>query len=302
MKMQQHDLRLHAARARRLGYQEGVVSALLNLVLFALKLWVGMVAGSVAMIADAWHTLSDTFSSLIVIFGFWYTAKPGDREHPFGHGRAELIAALALGILLLCIGLGFLVDSYQQLVSYKTVTYETTALVVFLLSVVLKEGLAQYSFWAGRQVSSASLAADGWHHRSDAIASAVIVVGFLFGERFWWFDGMLGFAVSGLILHAAYGIFRETAGVLLGEQMSPELEEAVRRVVAEVVQMSYEPHHFHLHRYGDHREITFHLYLPGTLSLADAHALCNAIEERLRSEHGLEATIHTEPHPPEVTT
>ena len=93
---------------QQLGYLEGWLSSVLNVVLFGLKLWVGMMAGSVAMIADAWHTLSDTLTSVIVLVGFWISGKPKDKEHPFGHGRAELIGAIIIAILLALVGFSFL--------------------------------------------------------------------------------------------------------------------------------------------------------------------------------------------------
>jgi cation diffusion facilitator family transporter len=176
---------------QQLGYIEGWLSTVLNTLLFGLKLWVGIRAGSVAMVADAWHTLSDTLTSIVVIFGFWIAGKPQDREHPFGHGRAEVIGAVVIGTLLAVVGFNFLVKSYHQLRNPQHVNFSLFSIVVFAISIVLKEALAQFSLWAGKKVKSQSLIADGWHHRSDAIASALIVIGALFGKTFWWIDGVL---------------------------------------------------------------------------------------------------------------
>lgn len=280
---------------RKLGYIEGVLSAVLNTVLFGFKLWVGMKAGSVAMVADAWHTMSDTLTSLVVILGFWISSKPGDEEHPFGHGRAELIAAVVIGTLLGIVGVNFLKDSYVQLHDHKTVTFGPAAVIVFSISVVLKEAIARFSLWAGKKTRSQSLVADGWHHRSDALASALVLVGALLGKRFWWVDGALGFGVSLLILYAAFGILKNAANALMGERADERIVGDIQALMAESSPMASDVHHIHVHRYGDHVEVTLHARMPAELSLGQAHGVCSKFEAKIRERLGYEATIHLEP-------
>ena len=279
----------------RLGYLEGILSAILNTVLFIFKLWVGLAAGSVAMIADAWHTLSDTLTSLVVILGFWISSKPGDREHPFGHGRAELVASVIIGTLLGVVGANFFKDSLDQLQHHQSAVFGTAAVVVFSISVALKEALARFSIWAGRKVNSQSLKADGWHHRSDALASALIIVGAVLQKRFWWMDGALGRGVSLLILYPAYGIIREAANSLMGEQPDAETTSRILALVKEEAPVATDVHHIHMHRYGDHVEATLHARMPQTMSIAEAHRIASLLETRIRDELGIEPTIHLEP-------
>ena len=280
---------------RKLGYQEGVISAVTNTLLFGLKFWVGTTVGSVAMIADAWHTLSDTLTSLVVILGFWISSKPGDEEHPFGHGRAELIASVIIGTLLGVVGFNFFKESWYQLRNHQSVEYSTISIIVFAVSVAAKEALARYSIWAGRKVNAQSLLADGWHHRSDALASALIIAGALFGSRFWWIDGALGFGVSALILYAATDIIRGAVNTLMGEKPEAEMVDKVRVIVEETLPGTSKLHHIHLHTYGDQKEMTLHIRLPADMSLRDAHSITFAIEDRIRKELQIETTIHPEP-------
>ncbi|MDI6778876.1 MAG: cation diffusion facilitator family transporter [Bacteroidota bacterium] len=280
---------------KQLGYSEGWISVVINTILFVAKLWVGIISGSVAMIADAWHTLSDSFTSVIVIVGFWMSGKPADAQHPYGHGRAEAIAAIIIGTLLGVVGVNFIVDSIQRLINYRAVKFQSLAIYVFAVSVIVKEILAQFSFWAGKKTNSVALKANGWHHRSDAIASALIVIGALLSGYFWWIDGVLGIIVSLLILYAAYDIISKNVSHLLGDEIDPSLEKKVRAAIAELELGVLDLHHFHAHKYGDHTELTFHLRVAPEMQIADAHSIANRIEKKMKEELDIEATCHIEP-------
>jgi cation diffusion facilitator family transporter len=281
---------------RQLGLFEGILSSVLNSALFVVKYWVGISIGSIAMVADSWHTLSDTLTSLVVIVGFWFSGRPQDREHPFGHGRAEVIGALIIGVLLGVVGINFLSQSILNLVHHlKAPHFTHFAIGVFAVSVILKEGLARFSIWAGKKINSQALIGDGWHHRSDAIASLLIVIGALFGQSLWWIDGVMGIGVALLILWAAYDVTINSANVLLGEEMDPKLEKEIHDIITELAPEMSNIHHLHLHRYGDHREITLHIRMPGDLTLLQAHEKTTQIERRLRSDLNIEATVHMEP-------
>lgn len=282
-------------KKENLGYIEGWTSAIINTILFAVKLWVGIVSHSIAMIADAWHTLSDTLTSLIVIFGFWVSKQPPDEEHPFGHGRAELISAVIISTLLAMVGVHFIINSVNQLRHKEAVVFGKLAILIFFISVLIKEGLAQFSFWAGKQIDSKSLIADGWHHRSDAIAAALIVIGGLFSEYVWWIDGVLGLVISALILKAAYDTFRQTSDMLLGEEITVHIETKIKEIVCETIGDEYIPHHFHCHNYLKHKEVTFHVYCPQNESIENIHDKVDKVEKIIRNKLKVEATIHPEP-------
>lgn len=278
-----------------LGYVEGGLSVMVNSILFGLQFWVGTRANSVSLKASAWHTLSDTLTSLIVIMGFWVASRKADREHPFGHGRAEVIAAVIIGTLLAVVGFNFMQDSVLRLKNYQSALFGSTAIMIHTLSILIKEALAQFSFWAGRKTQSTVLMADGWHHRSDAIGSVLIVAGALFGRYFWWLDGALGIMVSLLILYAAYDILKEAIGPILGESPGPALRNQLKKMVKEAAPMRCDFHHVHLHNYGGHKELTFHIKLPPAMNLKDSHEIATKLEERIRKDLNIEATIHTEP-------
>jgi len=282
----------HKPRVNRLAVWEGWLSIIINTLLFGLKYWAGITTASIAIIADAWHTLSDSFTSLVVLWGAKSSARPPDRKHPFGHGRIEVIASVIIGAVLATVGLNFLIESVRRLINRETAAYSVLSIVVFAASLICKEALARFSIQSGRKTNSRSLLADGWHHRSDAIASALILIGILLGRYFWWIDGVLGIAVSLVIFWATFDILRISVSSLIGEQPDAELMGNLRKLVSESVAFDMDLHHLHLHQYGQHKELTFHISLPQELKLREAHRIANNLETLIHERLGLETTIH----------
>jgi cation diffusion facilitator family transporter len=280
---------------KKMAYMQGWISIAVNGVLFIFKYWAGLVTGSLALMADAWHTLSDSLSSIIVLVGTKISHLPPDKDHPFGHGRAELIAAIIIGVILGLIGFEFFRDSISRLVNHESVVYGKFAIWITAISVVVKEALAQYSFWVSRKTGNISLKADGWHHRSDAISSLIILAGIFVGSYYWWIDGVLGLTVSLLIFYAAYMIIKEGTYPLLGEKPDRDLLDKLKIIAREASGMETHLHHVHLHRYGAHIELTMHIRLPKHTTLEEAHKLTDDIELALVDKLNIDATIHMEP-------
>lgn len=279
----------------RYGYMEGIVGIVANLILFALKYWAGIVSGSIALIADAWHTLSDSASSVIVIGSVKLSSKKPDDKHPFGHGRYQEIASLFIAFLLGIIAWEFFSSSIVKFKEHEATQFGILAIVVTALSVIVKEGMAQYAYWAYRKTGLETLKADGWHHRSDALSSAVVLIGILLGKRFWWIDSVLGILISLMLIYAVFEIVKNSIEKLLGAKPDKEFIAAVNKLISEVSDREICPHHFHLHTYGDHQELTFHIMLKGDLDINTGHEIATHIEEALRDRMGIEATIHVEP-------
>ncbi len=282
-------------KKKNIAYLQGWVSIVVNGILFAFKYWAGFVTGSLALMADAWHTLSDSLSSVIVLIGTKISSKPPDKEHPFGHGRAELIAAIIIGVILGLIGFEFARDSITRLVNRESVEFGSFAIWVTAVSIVVKESLAQFSFWASRKTENPSLKADGWHHRSDAISSLIILIGIFAGSYYWWIDGVLGLVVSGLLFYAAYEIIKEGTDPLLGEKPNKKLKADLKKIAKEASGMDTHLHHLHMHRYGAHIELTMHIKLPKDTTLEGAHKIADDIEIEIAKKLNIEATIHMEP-------
>jgi cation diffusion facilitator family transporter len=280
---------------KKAGYIEGTLAIIGNIALFGLKYWAGIVSGSIALMADAWHTLSDSISSVVVILGAKFASKEPDKDHPFGHGRWELVSSIIISMLLVLIAIGFIRESISHLRIQASADFGTLAIVVTILSIVLKEGMAQYAFYLGRKSGSSMLKADGWHHRTDALSSLVILIGILLKDQFWWIDGVLGLLVSLMLIYAAYSIMMGAVNKILGEEPGEELIEDIRAIISSLYGYDLHPHHFHIHNYISSQELTFHIKIDNKLSVEEGHAIADSIEIAIEEKLSIIATIHMEP-------
>ena len=273
---------------------EGIVSVVVNILLFAFKYAVGIFSGSLSIIADAWHSLSDSISSIIVIIGGIFSKKPADKEHPFGHGRIELITSFIVGIMLIFIGYTFFAEAIKNLLNKRTANFNKAAIIAMIVSIIIKEILAQYSFWAYRKSGAKSLYADAWHHRSDSITSIIILIGILIGKNFWQSDAILSVLVSIVIFIAALDVIKSSVQPLIGEYPSKEIINKIKNIADELNLNGESLHHFHIHIYGSHAEITFHIRFPKDMTVFEAHNMATVFENAIREKLSIEATIHIE--------
>ncbi len=279
----------------KIGYIEGIGSIFFNLVLFFFKYWAGIVSGSIALIADAWHTLSDSISSIVVIAGIKISVRKPTKKHPFGFGRVEQIAALFVAFILGIVAYEILRESIERYMSNQTTNYGNIAIVVTIISIVVKELMAQFSFWAFRKTNYVTLRADAWHHRSDALSSVVVLVGIFLRPYFWWIDSVLGILISFMLFYTVYDIARDAIERLIGLELPQSLIDEVKRIAANHHNGDLLLHHFHIHNYGQHQELTFHMKIQDCTTVYNAHEIATNIEKQIMKELNVESTIHIEP-------
>jgi len=216
-----------------------------NILLFILKLWAGLTTASVAVIADAWHTLSDSISSIIVLIGVKISEKKPTRKFHFGFGRADTIASGILSVLLFIIAIEILIKGAGKLIQYQNSDYSTIVYVAMGLTIIFKEIMARISIWGAKK----SLTANAWHHRSDAISSIVILIGVFLNRFFWWIDGVLAIVVALIIGYTAFEILKDIFISVIDESHDEQFKQKLRNTVNEVAKMEIYPHHIHLHSY-----------------------------------------------------
>jgi cation diffusion facilitator family transporter len=279
------------------GYIEGIVSIITNTILSTFKFWVGISTGSLALIADGWHTLSDSISSVILVIAMKLMSKKADKEHPFGHGRWEQIASLFIAFILAIIGYDFIKEAIIRFSNNnrEIVHFGTAAIVVMISSIIIKEGLAQYAFYIARKTGNESVRADGWHHRSDSLASLIVVLGMVFAQQFWWIDSAMAAIVALFLFYATFEIVNETVKKMLGEEPKKELIDEINAYAKKTYNDSLYLHHFHIHNYVTHNELTMHIRLDKKLSIEKGHQIASEIEDYIKKTYNMSTTIHVEP-------
>lgn len=273
----------------------GWLSIIGNLLLSALKYWAGISTGSLALVADAWHSLSDIITSAIVLIGGKISRKPADEEHPFGHGRAEHIASVIIGVLLAIVAFDFVIGGIEKFGNQEKTHYSTFAWIAVVVSILANEAMTQYAFLGARKTGSGMLKADGWHHRTDALSSLIILIGIALGSSFWWTDAVLSIIVALMIGWASWEIVSKEITSLLGESPSEKVLLEIRETAQKACKLPLHLHHIHIHNYGNHSELSCHIKLPPEMPLNEAHEICTKIEMAIEEKFGYISTIHPEP-------
>jgi cation diffusion facilitator family transporter len=283
-------------RRERLGAFEGHLSVVVNLVLSLIKLAGGLLTGSLALIGDAFHSASDCLTSLVVIFGFHFSNKDPDKEHPFGHGRAELVSTLIIAILLLIAGAELGRAAVERLLAPQPLDPVPAWLIaVVAATILIKEGLADFAFQLGRRIGSETLAADAWHHRLDSISTALVVAALLAeNAALPRMDGAVGLAVALLVAWSGFTIARRSVTRLLGQAPEAELLEQLEDA-ARAVSGVEGVHEVVVHDYGLHLHISLHIEVAQSHSLLEAHAIADEVERRVATAVPSQVIVHVDP-------
>ena len=258
----------------------------------------GLFINSIALIADGVHSLSDVSTSGVVIFGFRIAKKQPDKEHPFGHGRAEYIATLIIAIILIVVGLGFIQQSIDRIINIQNIEHQEYAIIItilVLISAFLKELMARYSILIAKKIDSDVLIADGWHHRSDAISSIGVAIGIL-GARFGFpiLDPIFGIFVAVIIIYVGIDLMRKSSNFLMGTKVGKETIDQIERIVKET-KCADGIHNIFLHDYGTSKVITLHVEIEPNLSIEQAHEIADVLEQKIQEKTNCSTVIHLEP-------
>ncbi len=282
-----------------IGMLEGWVSIIGNFVLFVIKLIFGWMVSSIALIADAFHTLSDVATSIVVIFGFKVAQKPADKEHPFGHGRAETIATLTIAILMAVVALEFFKGAVDRLFFSETdidvSKIDWLVIGIVSLTAVGKAWMAYFAYQLGELIDSDALRGDAVHHKSD-VYTTLLVIAALVGAYFNvpYVDGIMGIGVAIMILHAAYEIAREAIDDLLGKPATLEDIDEIKGLAISVPGAK-QVHDVVVHNYGDQRFISLHVEIDETSSPTVMHHIADNVEHKLAQELKAQIVTHIDP-------
>ena len=277
------------------GMYEGYVSCIVNLFLFLVKILLGLYVQSIALITDAFHSLSDSLSSVVIIAGFYYSSKPADEKHPFGHARSENIAALIVAIMLFIISFEFFKDSVLRIFNPVNVKFSVSTLIVIIITIFIKEFLSQYSMMLGKKLDSISLQVDAHHHKTDVYATILVIISILLSNiGMTRIDGIIGCAIAAYIAYIAYDMAKKSINPLLGEKPSESIIEDIKKIAT-----SFEHiegiHDIIIHNYGDKHIISFHIELPDTLSPNEIHDIADEVEKKVGVIYNATCVVHQDP-------
>lgn len=267
-----------------------------NVLLFFLKLLAGLLAASVSIMADAFNNLSDAGSSLVTLVGFRLSAAPPDKEHPFGHGRVEYLATLAVAGLILVAGVELFQSAMDKIVTPAEPRLQWVPLVILLVSMGVKWWMARLFRRVDARVHSGTLAAAATDSRNDILCTAVVLISTLIGGLTGVaVDGYIGVAVALFVLWSGFSVMKETVSPLLGQAPDPAFVQAVKDTV-----LSYDGvigvHDLMVHNYGPGRLVlSLHAEVPCHVDMMKSHDLIDRVERELGERFHAITCIHMDP-------
>lgn len=274
----------------------GTLGIICNIILFVVKLIIGALMKSVAIISDAFNNLSDTGTSIMAVISAKLSNKKPDADHPFGHGRFEYISSLIISFLIMLVGFELLKSSFDKILAPEPIVMKPVLLIILILSVLIKLWMFFYNRYLGRRVDSGVLKAAASDSLNDVIATSAVVLSTMLGYFFDLnVDGYIGVVVSVLIMLVGFKTARDTVNVLLGS--APDLE-LVKKIETLVSASPYVIgiHDLIVHDYGPGRVFaSMHAEVSDKENLTVIHEEIDALEVNATSELGVELVIHMDP-------
>ncbi len=278
------------------GKLAGTTGIVCNCLLFLFKLILGLVSGSVAVMADAANNLSDVASSVITLVAFRISQKPADRDHPYGHARYEYLAGLAVAFLILLIGSQLVINSAERIISPVAVDFSAVSLIILAVSALVKLWMALFFRTLGKHIHSATLSATATDCRNDVLATTAVLVScaifYLFHVNI---DAYIGLAVAVFILYSGFNVAKETISPLLGAQADRAVIERLEALLSSQEKI-LGIHDLLIHDYGPGRCFaTVHAEVSCDEDPMTTHDLLDAIERAALTEMNIRLVIHYDP-------
>lgn len=281
-----------AERAARL-------SLLVALWVLGLKSLAYLLTGSVALLSDTLESTQNVAAALLALLAIRFAQRPPDETHPFGHSKAEYFSAVLEGVLVVLAAFLIAKESIPRLLHPRPLGDLGPGLLVSLLASLINGLLAWHLLRQGRRLRSPALTADGYHVLSDVLTSVGVLAGvsLAWATGLWVLDPLLALLVAGNILLMGFRLVRQSVGGLMDEGLSPAEVSRIRKTIAEALGgRALEVHDLKTRKAGNRAFLEFHLVVPGSMTVEEAHRLCDELERALEESFpGLAVTIHVEP-------
>lgn len=283
----------------RTGIRTTLIGLIVNFGLALVKGVAGFAGNSYALIADAIESASDVISSLIVVGGLHIASKPRDDDHPYGHGKAEPIAAMIVALSLMGAAVTIVVQSVHEIVTPHHAPAPFT-LAVLVMVVAVKEGLFRFVFSVGEQVQSTAMKTDAWHHRSDAVTSAAAFIGIAIaligGQGYESADDWAALFASAIILYNAFLLFRPALDEVMDAAPPPHIEEEVRRIALSVPGVQ-SLDKCYVRKMGLEYFVDLHVVVQGDITVREGHRISHDVKDAICASRPriTDVLIHIEP-------
>ncbi len=272
-----------------------------NIVLAAVKVTVGLLAGSVALVADGIHSISDMVTDIAVLLGIHFGSKQPDESHPYGHGRIETFAAVFIGLALAIVGAAMIYHAAAAIAAQRYIRPRLIVLFVATASIIIKELLYKITKKAAIKSHSSALYANAWHHRSDAFSSVAVVIGFVsirwFGFNYG--DQMAAGAVGLMIILVAIQIIGDCLRELTESAVDQDTVEHIKGIVNANSSIR-QWHRLRTRTVGREVFLDLHILVDPDLNIAAAHEIAESLENALHEQitQPVNITVHIEPDIP----
>ena len=284
-----------AARSS-IGKFAGAAGILCNCLLALVKIAVGLIAGSMAIIADGVNNLSDAASSFVTLLGFWMARRPADKQHPYGHARYEYLSGLAVAAMILLIGAELVKSSVEKIIEPQPVAISMATITLLVASITVKLYMSRFYRKLGKAINSSALNAASVDSRNDVVSTAAVLLGCLVNYCFALnVDGYIGLAVAFFILYSGVVIARETISPLLGQQADGEMADKITEIV-----LSHKKilgiHDLLVHDYGPGRcYASVHAEMDADEDQLACHDVIDDIESKALEKMNVNLVIHCDP-------
>ena len=281
------------------GMKVTLLTIAVNMVLAFIKVVTGCTGNSYALIADGVESVTDIFTSIVVFGGFKIGAKPPDENHPWGHGKAESLAALFVALILCGVAVGIAVQSVKEIASPGTAPASYT-LIVLVAVILSKEGMFRFLLKKSRDLGSLALKADAWHSRSDSLTSLAAFIGIsisiLGGEKYVSADDWAALFASGIILFNGIKILRSATDELMDTTPEPEIEARIRDI-AKGIDGVINVEKCRVRQSGSGFFLEIHIEVDGDSSVSRGHDMAHQVKDALIGSDLsiIDAVIHVEP-------
>lgn len=275
-----------------------VGSIIIGVIVFAIKLLAWQITGSVALYSDALESLVNIAAAIAAVIALYWSARPADNNHPFGHYKAEYLSAVLEGVLIVIAAVSIIRESYLSLIAPRMLEISTLGLTLSGVATVINAGWGFVLVRNGRLRRSPALLADGKHLWSDVFTSCGVIAGLILANVTGWMmlDPLMAGIVALNILWMGFGLVKISVGGLMDEAVDGQTFLRIRSVISENAEGAIEVHDLKTRQAARVTFIEFHLVVPGDMTVADSHRICDRIEQALDVHFdNVDAIIHVEP-------